>query len=97
MRRGGRLRYRLAPAGSSAAGGAARPAPECPTLPPRALTLDVRVPPSLPLLCALCSYALWLDADLAAGISRNSATFGNESLAGQEEFRVGAVELWGLS
>lgn len=45
----------------------------------------------------LCSYALWLDADLSAGISRNSTTFGNDSLAGQEEFRVGAVELWGLS
>ena len=42
-------------------------------------------------------YALWLDADLSAGISRSSATFGNESLAGAEEFRIGAVELWGLS
>ncbi|EFN55479.1 hypothetical protein CHLNCDRAFT_23150, partial [Chlorella variabilis] len=42
-------------------------------------------------------YALWLDADLASGLSRNSTTFGNDSLAGSQEFRVGAVELWGLS
>lgn len=44
-----------------------------------------------------CRYALWLDADLTRGISRNSTTFGNASLAGEEEFAVGAVELWGLS
>ena len=42
-------------------------------------------------------YALWLDADLTSGISRNSTTFGNNSLAGAEEFSIGAVELWGLS
>lgn len=53
----------------------------------------------LPLLphAALCRYALWLDADLTRGISRNCTTFGNASLAGQEEFAVGSVELWGLS
>ncbi|PRW57748.1 nuclear receptor coactivator 7-like isoform X2 [Chlorella sorokiniana] len=42
-------------------------------------------------------YALWLDADLTRGLSRNCTTFGNSSLAGQEEFQVGTVELWGLS
>ena len=42
-------------------------------------------------------YALWLDADLTSGISRNSTTFGNDSLSGHEEFSIGAVELWGLS
>ena len=52
----------------------------------------------LPPPCLLwCRYALWLDADLASGLSRNSTTFGNDSLAGSQEFRVGAVELWGLS
>lgn len=53
----------------------------------------------MPLLphAALCRYALWLDADLTRGISRNCTTFGNASLAGQEEFAVGSVELWGLS
>lgn len=42
-------------------------------------------------------YALWLDADLHSGLSRNSTTFGNDSLAGAEEFKAGLVELWGLS
>ena len=41
-------------------------------------------------------YALWLDSELATGISRNSITFGNDSLSSQEEFRIGAVELWWL-
>eukprot|EP00887_Chlorella_sp_A99_P007982 scaffold12.g7982.t1 len=41
-------------------------------------------------------YALWLDCDLARGVSRNSTTFGNDSLASAEEFAVGHVELWGL-
>ena len=50
-----------------------------------------------PPLAARCRYALWLDADLTSGISRNSTTFGNDSLAGAEEFSIGAVELWGLS
>ena len=61
--------------------------------------------PPRPLAChstaathaVLCRYALWLDADLASGISRNSTTFGNECLAGSPEFKVGAVEMWGLS
>lgn len=48
-------------------------------------------------LCCACRYALWLDADLTRGLSRNCTTFGNSSLAGQEEFAVGSVELWGLS
>ena len=56
-------------------------------------------PPAAPLTppSPFCSYALWLDADLTRGLSRNCTTFGNSSLAGQEEFEVGAVELWGLS
>lgn len=41
-------------------------------------------------------YALWLDNDLLQGISRNSLTFGNESLSSTEEFGVGAVEVWWL-
>lgn len=41
-------------------------------------------------------YALWLDSELSNGISRNSITFGNDSLSTEEEFRIGAVELWGL-
>lgn len=41
-------------------------------------------------------YALWLDAELANGISRPSLTFGNTSLSSAEEFRIGAVELWWL-
>lgn len=44
-----------------------------------------------------CRYALWLDQDLSRGLSRSCITFGNESLASQEEFEVGAVELWCLS
>lgn len=44
-----------------------------------------------------CSYALWLDADLSSGLSRNSTTFGNDSLAASQEFKIGSVELWGLS
>ena len=55
---------------------------------------DSTLPPPNP---PPCSYALWLDADLTRGLSRNCTTFGNSSLAGQEEFEVGAVELWGLS
>jgi hypothetical protein len=55
-----------------------------------------RWPPPAP-LPARCRYALWLDSDLTSGISRNSTTFGNDSLAGAEEFLIGAVELWGLS
>lgn len=42
-------------------------------------------------------YALWLDADLSSGLSRNSTTFGNDSLAASQEFKIGSVELWGLS
>jgi hypothetical protein len=42
-------------------------------------------------------YALYLDAELSAGVSRTSATFGNECLASDEEFRIGAVECWWLS
>ena len=41
-------------------------------------------------------YALWLDSDLLNGISRISATFGNECLASEEEFQIGAVECWWL-
>lgn len=41
-------------------------------------------------------YALWLDSELSSGISRNSITFGNDSLSTKEEFRIGAVELWWL-
>jgi hypothetical protein len=41
-------------------------------------------------------YALRLDGDLARGVSRNSITFGNDSLASGEEFEVGAVEMWVL-
>ena len=41
-------------------------------------------------------YAIWLDESLLNGLSRNSITFGNESLASSEEFKVGAVELWWL-
>lgn len=41
-------------------------------------------------------YALWLDSELSSGISRNSITFGNDSLSTSEEFRIGAVELWWL-
>ncbi len=41
-------------------------------------------------------YALWLDSELSTGISRNSITFGNDSLSSSEEFRIGAVELWWL-
>lgn len=41
-------------------------------------------------------YALWIDEELAHGISRTSATFGNDSLSSTEEFRIGAVELWWL-
>jgi len=42
-------------------------------------------------------YAVWLDEELARGISRTSATFGNDSLSSSEEFRIGAVELWWLA
>jgi hypothetical protein len=42
-------------------------------------------------------YALWLDEELARGLSRGSTTFGNDSLASGEEFAVGAVELWALT
>ncbi|GAB4823468.1 hypothetical protein N2152v2_010514 [Parachlorella kessleri] len=42
-------------------------------------------------------YALWLDEELSRGISRTSATFGNDSLSSKEEFLIGAVELWWLS
>ena len=41
-------------------------------------------------------YAIKLDSELAGGVSRNSITFGNDSLSSQEEFRIGAVELWWL-
>lgn len=41
-------------------------------------------------------YAIWLDSELCHGISRCSSTFGNSCLASQEEFPVGAVELWAL-
>ena len=41
-------------------------------------------------------YALWLDAELTAGLSRTSLTFGNDSLSSEEEFRVGSVEVWWL-
>ena len=43
------------------------------------------------------AYAIWLDSDLLTGISRTSATFGNDCLASEEEFRIGAVECWWLS
>ena len=45
----------------------------------------------------LYRYALWLDEELSRGISRTSATFGNDSLSSKEEFLIGAVELWWLS
>lgn len=41
-------------------------------------------------------YAIWLNSDLSSGLSRSSLTFGNDSLSSTEEFRIGAVELWGL-
>lgn len=65
----------------------------CERAPP--LTWFVLHAPCAPSAC--CRYALWLDADLHSGLSRNSTTFGNDSLAGAEEFKAGLVELWGLS
>jgi hypothetical protein len=41
-------------------------------------------------------YAIWLDNELCRGLSRSSLTFGNTCLAAEEEFVVGAVELWAL-
>lgn len=41
-------------------------------------------------------YAIWLDNDLAEGISRSSGTFGSPCLASEEEFTIGSVELWHL-
>ena len=39
-------------------------------------------------------FALWLDSDLLHGHTGTCATFGCPSLAGSEDFKVKAIELW---
>eukprot|EP01118_Nematostelium_gracile_P006607 TRINITY_DN2123_c0_g1_i5.p1 TRINITY_DN2123_c0_g1~~TRINITY_DN2123_c0_g1_i5.p1 ORF type:complete len:677 (-),score=153.48 TRINITY_DN2123_c0_g1_i5:47-2077(-) len=41
-------------------------------------------------------YGLWLDSEIDNGISKESATFGNTSLAGQENFKCVHMEVWEL-
>jgi len=41
-------------------------------------------------------FAIWMDQDLAFGNSGVSDTFGNPCLSGSPEFRIKAVELWGV-
>ncbi|KAI8474756.1 MAG: TLD-domain-containing protein [Monoraphidium minutum] len=41
-------------------------------------------------------FALWVDADLARGSSGACGTFGSPCLAGREEFKVHAIELWAI-
>lgn len=44
----------------------------------------------------LGAFAIWLDAELLQGSSGSCGTFGSPCLASKEEFKVAAVELWGL-
>jgi hypothetical protein len=44
----------------------------------------------------LGAFAIWLDGELLHGSSGACGTFGSPCLASREEFKVAALELWGL-
>jgi hypothetical protein len=44
----------------------------------------------------LGAFAIWLDGELLHGSSGSCGTFGSPCLASKEEFKVAALELWGL-